>query len=323
MSQARPAEGSPPDEGVSDRGVPDKGAHEGGVQSVHRALDVLEALSAAGGTAGLSDLAASCGLPVPTLHRLASTLADRGYLRQAPDRRYSLGSRLVPLGADAHALLGERALPVLRGLADLAGESANLAVLTAGRAEYVAQAPGRHTMRIFTEVGNRVALHCTGVGKALLAAVPPAQAAKLIAAAPLAARTAATITEPAALRTEVELIRERGYALDEGEMEVGVRCVAVAIPGTPPMAVSVSGPAARMTDDLITDLVSALTAAARQLSHQFGTRPPPLLPGRSRKSPRSHRVACANGLDRSGRKRKRTRDRRAGGDARGAPARSG
>jgi IclR family transcriptional regulator, acetate operon repressor len=270
MSQATPAEdGTDRQTGTDEQGAQPKDARDGGVQSVHRALDVLEALSAAGGTASLSDLAAACGLPVPTLHRLASTLADRGYLRQAPDRRYSLGSRLVPLGADAHALLGERALPVLRGLADLAGESANLAVLTAGRAEYVAQAPGRHTMRIFTQVGNRVALHCTGVGKALLAAVPPDRAAKLIAAAPLAARTAATITDPAALHAEIDLIRQRGYALDEGEMEVGVRCVAVAVPGTPPLAVSVSGPAARMTDDLVTDLVSALTAAAGQLHRQF------------------------------------------------------
>jgi IclR family transcriptional regulator, acetate operon repressor len=238
---------------------------EGGVQSVHRALDVLEALAAAGGTASLSDLAAACGLPAPTLHRLAATLADRGYLRQGPNRRYSLGSRLVPLGADAHALLGMRALPVLRVLAELTGESANLAVLAQGRAEYVAQAPGRHTMRIFTEVGNRVALHCTGVGKALLAAVPPAQAVRLIGAAPLAARTAATITDPAALRAEIELIRARGYALDEGEMEVGVRCVAMGMPGTTPMAVSVSGPAARITDDLIETVVSALRAAVTEL----------------------------------------------------------
>jgi IclR family acetate operon transcriptional repressor len=242
---------------------------EGGVQSVHRALDVLEALAAAGGTASLGDLAAACGLPAPTLHRLAGTLADRGYLRQLPDRRYSLGSRLVPLGADAHAVLGERALPVLRGLAELTGESANLAVLTQGRAEYVAQAPGRHTMRTFTEVGNRVALHCTGVGKALLAAVAPAQASRLIGTAPLAAQTPGTITDPAALHAELTLIRARGYALDEGEMEVGVRCVAVGLPGSAPMAVSVSGPAARMTDDLITAAVSALRTAAEQLRHQL------------------------------------------------------
>jgi IclR family transcriptional regulator, acetate operon repressor len=244
-------------------------AADGGVQSVHRALDVLEALAAAGGTASLGDLAAACGLPAPTLHRLAGTLADRGYLRRLPDRRYSLGSRLVPLGADAHALLGERALPVLRGLAELTGESANLAVLTQGCAEYVAQAPGRHTMRTFTEVGNRVALHCTGVGKALLAAVPPAQTSRLIGTAPLAALTAGTITDPAALHAETALTRTRGYALDEGEMETGVRCVAVGLPGTVPMAISVSGPAARMTDDLITAAVSALRTAADQLQHQL------------------------------------------------------
>jgi IclR family acetate operon transcriptional repressor len=242
---------------------------EGGVQSVHRALDVLEALAAAGGTATLGDLAAACGLPAPTLHRLAATLADRGYLRQSPDRRYSLGSRLVPLGADAHALLGARALPTLRALAEQTGESANLAVLTQGRAEYVAQVPGRHTMRTFTEVGNRVALHCTGVGKALLAAVPAAEASRLIGAAPLTAQTAGTITDRAALQAEIALIRARGYALDEGEMEIGVRCVAVGLPGAAPMAVSVSGPAARMTDDLITAAVSALRAAAEQLRHQL------------------------------------------------------
>jgi IclR family acetate operon transcriptional repressor len=238
---------------------------EGGVQSVRRALDVLEALAAAGGTASLGELAAACGLPAPTLHRIAGTLADRGYLRHTSDRRYSLGSRLVPLGAEAHALLGERALPVLRGLAELTGESANLAVLTQGRAEYVAQAPGRHTMRTFTEVGNRVELHCTGVGKALLAAADPAAAGRLIAAAPLTAQTPATITDTAALRAEIALIRDRGHALDEGEMEVGVRCVAVGLPGTTPMAVSVSGPAVRMTDALVTVAVAALHTAAAEL----------------------------------------------------------
>ena len=236
-----------------------------GLQSVHRALDVLEALAAAGGTASLGELAAACGLPAPTLHRIAGTLAGRGYLRHASDRRYSLGSRLVPLGADAHALLGERALPALRGLAELTGESANLAVLAQGRAEYVAQAPGRHTMRTFTEVGNRVELHCTGVGKALLAVADPATAARLIATAPLTAQTPATITGSAALQAEIALIRDRGHALDEGEMEVVVRCVAVGLPGATPMAVSVSGPAVRMTDALVADAVHALHAAVAEL----------------------------------------------------------
>jgi len=238
----------------------------GGVQSLHRALDVLEGLAAAGGTASLSDVATACGLPLPTVHRLASTLADRGYLRRLPDRRYCLGSRLVPLGAEAHALLGERAMPVLRVLAGLTGESANLAVLTQGRAEYVSQAQGRHAMRIFTEVGNRVELHCTGVGKALLAVLPPERASRLIAAADLVAHTPAPITDPAALHAELGLIRARGYALDEGEMEAGVRCVAVGIGGAVPMAVSVSGPAGRMTDALVEVALGGLRAAGAQLA---------------------------------------------------------
>jgi IclR family acetate operon transcriptional repressor len=247
----------------------ERGRAAGGVQSVHRSLDVLEALAAAGGTAGLSELAAACGLAPPTLHRLASTLAARGYLRQTPDRRYCLGSRLVPLGIEAHALLGERAQPVLRRLAELTGESANLAVLTNGCAEYVSQAPGSHAMRIFTEVGNRVALHCTGVGKALLASIPPDQARQLIGTGPLAARTPATITDPGALHAELSRIRARGYALDDGEMEVGVRCVAVGMPDAAPMAMSVSGPAARMTDELVAVAVSALQAASSELYRQL------------------------------------------------------
>ena len=238
----------------------------GGVQSLHRALDVLEGFAAAGGTASLSDVAAACGLPLPTVHRLASTLADRGYLRRLPDRRYCLGSRLVPLGTEAHALLGERAMPVLRVLAALTGESANLAVLTQGRAEYVSQAQGRHAMRIFSEVGNRVQLHCTGVGKALLAVVPPEHASRLIAAAELTAHTPATITDPAVLQAELGVIRARGYALDEGEMEAGVRCVAVGIPGAVPMAVSVSGPSARLTDALVEVALGALRTAGAQLA---------------------------------------------------------
>jgi IclR family transcriptional regulator, acetate operon repressor len=236
-----------------------------GVQSVHRSLDVLEALAAAGGVASLSDLAAACDLPLPTLHRLASTLTRRGYLRQTPDRRYWLGSRLVALGTEAHALVGERALPVLRKLAELTGESANLAVLAHGCAEYVGQAPGLHTMRAFTEVGNRVSLHCTGVGKALLSVVPPRQARQLVGAAPLPSMTPATITDPIALQAAITRIRSRGYALDEGEMEIGVRCVAVGIPGAAPMAISVSGPSDRMTGELITIAVAGLHEAVAEL----------------------------------------------------------
>ncbi len=242
-----------------------------GVQSVQRALDVLEAVEAARGTCSISAIASATGLPLPTIHRLVQTLTIRGYLRQLPDRRYCLGSRLVPLGAGANALLGERAAPVLRGLADELGESVNLAVLAGDLAEYLAQAPGSHSMRTFTEVGRRVALYCTGVGKALLSTLPPDRRRALLLRSPLTARTPSTITDMDMLLHELELVRSRGHALDEGEMEIGVRCVAVPVPpasstAASPMAVSVSGPTVRMTDDLVGRAVPALVRAADELT---------------------------------------------------------
>jgi IclR family transcriptional regulator, acetate operon repressor len=122
---------------------------------------------------------------------------------------------------------------------------------------------------MFTEVGRRVQPHCTGVGKALLASVPAAQARRLIDAGALTSRTPATITDPVALHAEIALIRVRGYALDEGEMEAGVRCVAVGIPGALPMAVSVSGPASRMTDALVVSAVAALRTASADLTRRL------------------------------------------------------
>ena len=140
-----------------------------GVQSLHRALDLLEVIADDGGALGLSDLAAATSLPLPTIHRILATLTDRGYVRRLSDRRYALGHRLVPLGTAARALAGLDADAVLTGLVDDLGETANLAVLADDHVEYVAQVPSRHSMRMFTEVGRSVELHCTGVGKAMLA----------------------------------------------------------------------------------------------------------------------------------------------------------
>jgi IclR family acetate operon transcriptional repressor len=240
------------------------------VQSVERSLDVLETVERAGGTCSISLIAAATGLPLPTVHRLVQTLAGRGYLRQLPDRRYCLGSRLVPLGAGANALLGERAAPVLRELADQLGESANLAVLAGGLAEYVAQAPGSHSMRTFTEVGRRVALHCTGVGKALLSVLADADVRALLGGSALTAQTPSTITDVDGLLRELALVRAHGHAVDEGEMEIGVRCVAVPVPAprpaVSPMAVSVSGPTVRMSGELVERAVPALVRASSRLA---------------------------------------------------------
>jgi len=241
----------------------------GGVQSLERAFDVLELMAAAGGEIALSRLAAESGLPVPTIHRIVRTLVAGGYALQMPSRRYTLGPRLIGLGASASQTVEAWASPHLAALAEATGETANLAMLDVDRVVYVAQAAStRHQVRMFTEVGRRVYVHCTGVGKAMLAQLPEDHVRRLVTAAGMPAATDHTITDVDALVEEMARVREQGYAVDDGEQELGVRCVAVVIPGSLSSAVSVSGPASRVTQEA----VPALAALLRQSALALGGR---------------------------------------------------
>jgi IclR family transcriptional regulator, acetate operon repressor len=239
----------------------------GGVQSLNRAFALLEHMAAAGGDVALSELAARSGLPLPTIHRIVRTLVGSGYVRQLPSRRYALGPRLIGLGDAASRMLGEWARPHLAQLVDEVGETANMAVLDGDAVVYVAQVPSRHSMRMFTEVGRRVPVHCTGVGKALLAQLAPERARALLAGAGMAAQTPHTITDPDRLARELDRIRHQGYAVDDAEQELGVRCVAVAVPGGPSMtALSVSGPESRVTWAAVERIAPLLRQAAQALA---------------------------------------------------------
>jgi IclR family acetate operon transcriptional repressor len=239
----------------------------GGVQSLERAFDLLERMADAGGEVGLSELSASSGLPLPTIHRLMRTLVDCGYVRQQPNRRYALGPRLIRLGESASRLLGTWARPFLAELVDATGETANMALLDGDEVVYVAQVPSRHSMRMFTEVGRRVLPHSTGVGKALLAEVSPQEVRALLGRTGMPAATERTITDPDAFLAELDRIRGLGYAIDDNEQEVGVRCLAVTVPDSPTAAaISISGPAGRLTEAATDKIVPVLHDVARQLA---------------------------------------------------------
>ncbi|MDG3010128.1 IclR family transcriptional regulator [Rhodococcus sp. D2-41] len=245
-------------------------AKSGGVQSVERAFDVLELMAAAGGEVGLSELAQSSGLPIATIHRLTRTLAARGYVRQLPSRRYALGPGLIRLGDSATRLLGSWARPHLAVLAEKTGETSNMAMLDSPMVVYVAQVPSAHSMRMFTEVGRRVLPHCTGVGKAILCQLPDDEVRRIVGQTGLPAQTTKSITDVDALLSELATIRARGYAIDDGEQEIGVRCFAAPVPGAPtPTAVSVSGPDVRVTADSDARMVPVLRQAAADLSAQM------------------------------------------------------
>ena len=242
----------------------------GGVQSVERVFGLLDIITAAGGEISLSELASRAQLPLPTIHRLLRTLIPLGYVRQLPNRSYALGPGLIRLGNAAGLALGTYAQPVLQGLVDQLGESANMAVLDGRMVVYVGQAQSSHSMRMFTEVGRRAHLHDTGVGKAILATLPEEQVLSIVGSLGMPTPTEKSLGAPEELLTDLERIRERGYAVDDEEQEIGVRCFSVALPDTAtPTAISVSGPTSRVDWEFGERAVPLLREAAVQLSGQL------------------------------------------------------
>ena len=237
----------------------------GGVQSVDRALALLEELAGAEAPLGIGELAGRTGLPQGTAHRLLQGLLQRGYVRHDASRKYSVGTAALRLGDAAQRSLAHSARPYLRELVDLSGETANLAVLEGDDVVYVAQVPSPHTLRMFAEVGRHVPPHSTAVGKVLLAAMPRERALSILRRTGLPRRTPSTITDLDAFTAELDKVRENGWAADDQEQEAGVRCVAVPVGDGDEVlaAVSVCGPAERFDGDRTPGLVDAMQRVAR------------------------------------------------------------
>ncbi|HZU00139.1 MAG TPA: IclR family transcriptional regulator [Ktedonobacteraceae bacterium] len=244
----------------------------GGVQSIERALDLLECLACSDGWVGISELSGATGQPVGTIHRLLKTLVARDYVvRDSHTRRYALGPAFRRLAGTSLQMPDwtEIATPHLQELMAISGETANLAVLERNQAVYEAQAQPMRTLRMFTELGNRVPLHCTGCGKVLLAYQPESVIASIIAETGLPRYTETTITDAGYIRQELELIRQQGYAVDNGEQEEGVRCVAVPVydsKGRVVAAVSISGPSSRLDSRRIPQLLPHLKRISAAIS---------------------------------------------------------
>jgi DNA-binding IclR family transcriptional regulator len=224
------------------------------VQSLERALDLLEALASTD-ELGVSDLAARTGLVPSTAHRLLGTLVSRGYAAQSPaSGRYLLGYKLLELTSglqDRLERLRTAARPHLEAIMDQTGETTNLVVLEGRNAVYIESVTGTRSVRLFTEIGQAIPAHTSGSGKALLAWRATADVEALLGEGPLPASTPRTLTTVTALLEDLTEIRRRGYATDDEEHELGVACVATPVldaTGLPLAAISVSGPTPRMRD---------------------------------------------------------------------------
>lgn len=246
----------------------------GAVQSVDRAVSVLEIL-ARRGEAGVTEISEELGVHRSTAFRLLGVLENRGLVAQAGDRgKYHLGAGVLRLAGAAAVRLdvSQEAVPVCRDLADEVGETVNTAVLDEDAAVNIMQARGTAAVTAQDWLGRRTALHATSSGKVFLAHMTPARREEHLSRT-LRRFTEHTVTDAALLRSELERVPEQGYAATREELELGL--VAVAAPvrahdGAVIAAVSVSGPVFRMTPERLPWVGARTAAAAGELSRRMG-----------------------------------------------------
>lgn len=247
----------------------------GGVQSVDRAITVLEILARSGG-AGVSEVATELKVHKSTAFRLLAALEERGLVEQTQDRgRYQLGFGILRLASAIPARLDlvQQARPVLDELAATVGETVNLAVLREHYAVNVDQARGTAAVSAQNWVGELTPVHATSSGKVLLAHLPDARRAELLDRTGLPRLTAATVTSRSRLEDLLEKVRVDGYAASFEELEVGLNAVAVPVcdhRASVVGAVSVSGPAYRLDGSRIEEVLPELVAAGRRISDRMG-----------------------------------------------------
>jgi IclR family acetate operon transcriptional repressor len=249
---------------------------EGSIRAVDRALDVLEAIARDPNGVTVLEIARRVELPLSTVYRVIETLRRRHYVSElASGSRVGIGPALLEVSSAYRAPrdLKEIAHPVMSSLAALVRETTNLAIQESGVAVYLHQVEAPEMlMRMFMQTGVRAPCHCSGVGKVLLAWATEREAERLLETVDFAAYTSRTITNLPQLQHELERIRKLGYALDDEEREIGVRCVAVPVFSASRRLVaglSVSGPTSRVTLDRVPDLVEQVSAAAAAIGDQL------------------------------------------------------
>ena len=217
------------------------------VAVLRKALDVLDALSATPAS-GLSELTTLSGANKASVFRILRTLESRGFAVKDPaTKKYTPGPRLIMLARRVASQIDVSALiqPVLDDLRDCFGETVNFATLVGTEVHYLQVAESTRTLRTSPPVGTNDYLHCTALGKAILASLPPSEATEILQRVVLDKRTSYTITRRKALLEDLEVTRARGYTFDDEESEIGSRCLAVPVLGPdkhPVAALSISGP---------------------------------------------------------------------------------
>lgn len=252
---------------------------DGLIQSLQRGLGILEVVAARGSGAPLAEISRELGLHPSTAFHLLRTLVALGYLSQdASTRRYRLDSKVFHLVASVstEGQLVDVAESFVAELARESRETSHLAVYEHGLAVVICKVDGSGPLMVSERIGTRRPLHCTAIGKVLLAYLHEPEVLAVLSQMRLLRYTAKTITDRASLERELARVRDRGYALDDEEFSQGVRCVAAPVfnvSGQLVAALGLSGPTIRVTRERMAELITLVTGSARRLSRHLGADP--------------------------------------------------
>jgi DNA-binding IclR family transcriptional regulator len=266
-------------ETVRNTNDPRRGARATGdvetVQSVDRALAIVELLLRTRAPLTVREVAAGTGINRTTAHRLLASLHRRGWIeRIANSAGYRPGLRYLALvrASLARRDFVDEVRPIMERLSLLSRETVHLGVLDNHDVLHIEKVDSPETVGVSSRVGTRAAPHVTGLGKALLASGPDEELEAYIQHA-VKRSLPSPLLDPQAFRAEIVLARKRGYSIDDGESSPGVRCLAVAIRGvgdSPLFAISLTGPSGRFTLERMESCVPEMLAVARELTTQFG-----------------------------------------------------
>ena len=255
---------------------PRDGVRDGGVQSVDRALSIIETLAEDDEGYRLSDLAVRTGLSTSTAHRLLATLEKRRFVQfDRYQSKWHVGAQSFAVGATfaRRRNIVAQAMPYLRKLRDQTRETANLAVVDDESIIVLTRMESREIMRSLTKVGGRVAMVASGAGKAVLANYSDQDVNAIIRRQGMPRLTEKSIVRPSELFRELQAIRRQGYAVDDEEARMGLRCVAAVVYSDcsePLAAISVSGMTSRVTNDRLPALGRMVREVAAELTAALG-----------------------------------------------------
>jgi DNA-binding IclR family transcriptional regulator len=247
------------------------------IRVLEKARAILDLLGEDGDEMTVTRIAQRLGMSKATAFRIVNVLEDANYLERSTESQgYRLGFNIYRLGVrvDGNSSLQKAARPLLEELKERCGETVHLVVMHRGEALYLDKIQGGRALGVISRVGMRLPAHCSGVGKVLLAHLPAEEVDAVVSERGLPRFTPATITDREGLKEELERIRRRGYAVDNEEIEPGLKCIAAPVRGAGGRvvaAVSISGPKFRFddaeTERLVRDLLRSSERISRAIAH--------------------------------------------------------